>query len=71
MEREQSPLRSNRRLTPELFDAYVARARAERAKAIAEFGGHAVAWLSGIAARLCRHGRHAHRRDTARAQIIR
>ena len=58
MEREQSPFRSGRRLTPELFDFYVALARAERAKAIAEFGGKLVAWLSGIIVRLTRHGRH-------------
>ena len=38
MAHNQSPFRIERRLTPELFDFYVARARAERAKAIAEFG---------------------------------
>jgi hypothetical protein len=39
MDQDFSPLRTGRRLTPELFDHYVAVARAERAKAIAEFGG--------------------------------
>jgi hypothetical protein len=55
MERERTPLQDGRRLTPELFDYYVAQARAERAKAIAEFGGTLVAGLSGIVARLARH----------------
>ena len=59
MDHEQSPLRGDRRLTLELFDYYVARARAERAKAIAEFGGHIAAWLSRIAGRLARHRRPA------------
>ena len=39
MDQNNSPSRIGRRLTPELFDHYVAKARAERAKAIAEFGG--------------------------------
>ena len=64
MEREQTPLQDGRRLTPELFDFYVARARAERAKAIAEFGRTLVAWLSGVVVRLARHFRHIRRRDT-------
>lgn len=37
MDRPQSPERTERRLTLELFDHYVAQARAERAKAAAEF----------------------------------
>lgn len=37
MDRPQSPLRMERRLTPELFEHYLAKARAERAKAAAEF----------------------------------
>jgi len=71
MEREQFPLRSGRRLTPELFDYYVAQARAERAKAIAEFGGKFVAWLSGVVVRLTRHGRRIHRRDATGTQAAR
>jgi hypothetical protein len=63
MDRKPSPLRDHRRLTPELFDYYVARARAERAKAIAEFGGHIAAWLSRTAGRLARHRRRARPRD--------
>jgi hypothetical protein len=55
VEHERTPLQDGRRLTPELFDYYVAQARAERAKAIAEFGGTLVARLSGIVARLARH----------------
>lgn len=71
MEREQSPLRSGRRLTPELFDYYVARARAERAEAIAQFGGHIAAWLTSLAGRLVRHGRRAGTRGTAEADAAR
>jgi len=71
MERKQSPLRNGRRLTPELFDYYVAQARAERAKAIAEFGGTLAAWLSRVVVRLTRHGRRTHRRDTTRTQTAR
>jgi hypothetical protein len=55
MKQTRSPFRIERRLTPELFDHYVAKARAERAKAIAAFIGHATAWLSGLARRI--HGR--------------
>ena len=47
------------RLTPAVYDFYIARARAERAKAIAEFGGHLGAWLRGLAARLARRSRTA------------
>jgi hypothetical protein len=54
MKQTQSLFQIERRLTPELFDHYVAKARAERAKAIAKFGGHLVKWLSGLAARLAR-----------------
>jgi hypothetical protein len=71
MEREQTSLQDRRRLTPELFDYYVARARAERAKAIAEFGGTLVAWLSGIVLRLARHVRRTRRRDTTGAHAAR
>jgi hypothetical protein len=38
MDQDYFPWRAGRRLTSEVFDHYVARARAERAKAIAEFG---------------------------------
>ena len=39
-------------LTPALYDFYVARARAERAKAIAAFVGQLAGWLKGAARRL-------------------
>jgi len=51
---DQSPFRIERRLTPELFDFYVARARVERAKAIAEFGRQLASAVSRIARRLVR-----------------
>ena len=57
MEQNQSPFRIERRLTPELFDHYVARAREERSKAIAAFGQQVVAVVSLIAARLVRRRR--------------
>jgi hypothetical protein len=69
MDREQSPLRGDRRLTPELFDYYVARARAERAKAIAEFGGHIAVWLSRIARRLARRAGAPAARSIARRPV--
>jgi hypothetical protein len=50
MDRSQSPLRPELQLTPELFDQYVAKARAERAKAIAEFW----AWIADRVGRLLR-----------------
>ena len=55
MNETQSPFRIERHLTPDLFDHYVAKARAERAKAISAFFGDAAAWLSGLAGRI--HGR--------------
>jgi hypothetical protein len=51
MERHQSPFGIERRLTPELFDHYVAKARAERSKAIAAFFGQIAGWLSSLRAR--------------------
>jgi hypothetical protein len=51
------PWRTDRHLTPELFDHYVAKARAERAKAIAAFGRQLIAAASRIAARLMRRRR--------------
>lgn len=71
MERKQSPLRAGRQLTPELFDFYVARARAERAKAIAGLGGQVAAWLSGMVARLTRPRRTARPRDITGAPTVR
>jgi hypothetical protein len=54
MDRPQTPLRPERKLTPELFDHYVAKARAERAKAAAEFW----AWVGrGLRAAAARAGR--------------
>jgi len=46
MKQIQSPFGIERRLTLELFDHYVAKARAERAKAIAAFFGQIAGWLS-------------------------
>jgi hypothetical protein len=43
---ERNPFGTERRLTLELFDHYVAEARAERAKAIATFFGRIAGWLS-------------------------
>jgi hypothetical protein len=54
MDQEFSPLR---RLTPELFDHYVAKARAERAQAIAEFGGWIARQVRNAAAGLVSRGR--------------
>lgn len=59
MKRNQSPFRIERRLTPELFDHYVAKARDERAKAVAGFFGIIAAWLTGLAGRIQRVGRSA------------
>ena len=52
MDQNQSPFGIERRLTPELFDHYVAKARAERAKAIAEFGGWVARQVRKVIARL-------------------
>ena len=49
MDQDYFPWPTGRRLTPELFDHYVAKARAERAKAIAEFGRW-IAWHARNAA---------------------
>ena len=46
MDRPQSSFWIERRLTPELFDHYVAKARAERAAAIATFFTRVAAWLN-------------------------
>jgi len=54
-----SPFGSERRLTLEQFDHYVAKARDERNKAIAAFLGQAIAAASAIAARLLRGRRRA------------
>jgi hypothetical protein len=51
MDQNQSPFGIERRLTPELFDHYVAKARAERAKAIAEFGGWIARQVRKVTAR--------------------
>ena len=50
MERNQSPFGIERRLTPELYDHYVAKARAERAAAIAAFFGQIARWLRSLRA---------------------
>ena len=71
MDQEPSPLRSGRRLTPELFDFYVAQARKERAKAIAAFGGQIGAWIAGIVSRLARRRRPARATHVTGARTIR
>ncbi len=71
MEQHQSPLRSGRRLTPQLFDEYVERARAERAKAIAEFGSRLIARLTGLARRLAGRGRRGRSRAGAKVRTVR
>ena len=52
MNQDYFPWRPDRRLTPELFDHYVAKARAERAKAIAGFGGWIAKHLRAMACRI-------------------
>jgi hypothetical protein len=52
MDQNQSPFGIERRLTLELLDHYVARARQERAKAIAGFGRQLIAAASRTTARL-------------------
>lgn len=54
MDQDHFPWRPGRRLTPELFDHYVAKARAERAKAAAEFWAWTARWLRSAAARIAR-----------------
>ncbi|HKP26999.1 MAG TPA: hypothetical protein VJV39_24225 [Dongiaceae bacterium] len=48
MRQTQSRFGIERRLTPELFDHYVAKARAERGKAIAAFIGQVSGWLAAL-----------------------
>ena len=57
MDQNQLPFGIERRLTPELFDHYVAKARAERAKAIAEFWAWIARHLRAAAARIAHPGR--------------
>jgi len=71
MKQQQSPVPSGRQLTPDLFDYYVARARAERAKAIAEFTGQITAWLARLAHRMAGPGRRARPRGGAGARTAR
>lgn len=52
MNQNYFPWRTDRYLTPQLFDHYVAKAKTERAKAIAEFGGWIVKQLHPVAARI-------------------
>jgi hypothetical protein len=70
MERSHSDWRPERRLTPELFDHYIALARQERSKAIAAFPRQLAAWLSSLARRLGR-GQSAERRGSVGAQTAR
>jgi hypothetical protein len=71
MDQERSPLRSGHRLTPELFDFYVAQARNERGKAIAAFGGQVGAWVAGIVSRLAGRRRPACARHITGARTVR
>jgi len=63
MERKTPSWDVHRHLTPETFDHYVAKVRAERAKHIAEVCGTIAAWLWSTAAGLT--GRLAHGRQAA------
>jgi hypothetical protein len=60
-----------RRLTPALYDFYVARARVERARAIAEFGGQLAGWVRKAVARLARPSRRIATRHIARSPTTR
>jgi hypothetical protein len=71
MERKSPSWDVQRHLTPETFDHYVAKVRAERAKGIAEFYGTIAAWIwsaaAGLISRIA-HGRQAaHERRKASA----
>ena len=70
MEQNQSPFRIERRLTPELFDHYLARAREERAKAISAFGRQVFAAVSRMAARLVRRRRRPTTVPLDRADLL-
>jgi hypothetical protein len=59
MEQERFPFGDRVQLTPELVDSYIARAREERAKAIAAFGQHIASWMGTTIARLARRHRNA------------
>jgi hypothetical protein len=61
-------LRSEAGLSLEQFENYVAQAKAERAKAIAEFFGHLAASLYGTAARLALPRRIVGAHDRAKLQ---
>ncbi|HJT14560.1 MAG TPA: hypothetical protein VJ790_18200 [Dongiaceae bacterium] len=49
---KENPFEIEQRLTSELFDHYVAKARAERAEAIAEFGRWVARQLRALVARI-------------------
>lgn len=68
MEQNHSPLRVEARLSIEAFDYYVARAKAERSKAIAEFSRQFAAWVLRGTAHLLPHAR---RRHSAKPQTAR
>lgn len=63
---KENPFEIEQRLTSELFDHYVAKARAERAKAISAFMAGIVAWLAGLPARIQRAGRNTGQRSRLR-----
>jgi hypothetical protein len=70
MKHDHAPLRTRYRLTPELFDYYVARAREERAKAISAFGRQMIAAGCRTAARLLRRRRRPAAVPPDRADLL-
>lgn len=57
MLQEQFPFDERPRITSEVLAFYITRARDERAKAIAEFGGHVATWAGAVFSRLFRRSR--------------
>jgi hypothetical protein len=67
MDQPKSPFGIERRLTPELLDHYVAKARAERAGAIAGFFAQIARWLGRARARTVIGGPRRRWRGTTRS----
>jgi hypothetical protein len=59
MDQDHFPWPTGHHLPPELFDHYVAKARAERAKAIADLGGWIARQVRIVAARFAPRDRTA------------
>jgi hypothetical protein len=70
MKHNLSPWPPEHRLTPELFDSYVARAREERAKAIAEFGRQLASAVVRMAQCLGRRTQSHRRNPAGRAGLL-